>query len=109
MTYLQVSFDYDVDPDRFAAENGPEVARKVAEVPGLVWKLWLHDAEARHCVGLYRFTDRPSAQAYVDGPIAGFRTVPGYSNVTPRFFDAIEENSEITGAGALLRGMAATP
>lgn len=100
-TILQVSFRYDVPPERFDAENGPDVARRVAEVPGLLWKLWLHDPDARECVGVYRFEDRAAADAYVAGPIAHFRTVPGYTGITPRVFDVIEENSAITRAPGL--------
>lgn len=100
MVILQISFRYDMPDEQFAAENGPEVAGIVAEVPGLQWKLWLHSPERRECVGVYSFADRASADAYVDGPmIAGFRSAPGYSDITPKLYEVIEENSAITRAG----------
>ena len=102
MIVLQITFRYDMDEDRFHRENGPEMASVVADVPGLRWKLWLHDPGARACVGVYHFADRDSAQAYLDGPlISGFRQAPGYRDITPHTYEVLEENSRVTRAPGL--------
>ena len=102
MIVLQISFRYDMDAERFAQENGPEIAAVVADVDGLRWKLWLHDPDARECVGVYHFADRGAAQAYLDGPLmTGFRQAPGYHDITPRIYEVLEENSRITRAPGL--------
>lgn len=106
--FLEVHFDYALEPEEFDAQNGPDVAAMVAEVPGLEWKLWLHDAASKNCVGVYRFVDTEHAQRYVDGNIAMFREAPGYSNIEPRLYDVIAENTRITRGGALLADVSAT-
>lgn len=100
--FLEVCFDYSLRPAEFDEQNGPAVASMVAEVPGLEWKLWLHDEPNRHCVGVYRFVDAEHAQRYVGGNIAMFRQAPGYSNIEPRLYEVIAENTRITRGGPLL-------
>ena len=78
------------------------MAAVVADVPGLRWKYWLHDRQARECVGVYHFADRDAVQAYLDGPlITGLRQAPGYHDITPRMYEVLEENSRVTRAPGL--------
>jgi len=101
-TILQVSFRYELAPDRFAEENGPEVAARVAQLPGLLWKLWLHDADRRECVGVYRWVTRELAEQYANGPIvAHLRAAEGYTDVRTQLFEVLEEQSRITSAPGL--------
>ena len=46
-----------------------DVARAIADVPGLIWKVWLIDEAAAEFGGVYLFGSRAAAQAYVDGPV----------------------------------------
>ena len=49
--------------------GGDDLARAVAAIPGLIWKVWLIDEAASELGGVYLFASRAQAQAYVDGPI----------------------------------------
>jgi hypothetical protein len=46
----------------------------IAQVPGVVAKLFLADTESSRCAGIYTFTDRESAEAYLD--MSSARTGP---------------------------------
>ena len=46
-----------------------DVARAIAHVPGLLWKVWLVDEPAAEFGGVYLFGSRAQAQAYVGGPV----------------------------------------
>ena len=102
MSMLTVSFRYSVSQEQFGAENGPEVAHRIASTPGLAWKLWLHDPDAQECVGVYRFEDEASAAAYAEGAaVAHLRSAPGYHDVAVRRWSVLEEQSAITRAPGL--------
>lgn len=47
------------------AEAMDELARSIAEEPGLVWKIWTENEVAGEAGGIYLFRDRPSAEAYL--------------------------------------------
>jgi hypothetical protein len=99
---VTVSFRYDLEPERFDAENGPEIAQRVAGFPGLLWKIWLHSSEGRRCQGVYRFADEASARAYADGPVVShLREAEGYRDVDAQVWGVLEENSRITRAPGL--------
>lgn len=42
-----------------------ELATSIAEERGLLWKIWTENREAGEAGGIYLFTDRPSAEAYL--------------------------------------------
>ncbi len=43
-----------------------ELAESIAKEPGLLWKIWTENPETQEAGGIYLFTDRASAQAYLD-------------------------------------------
>ena len=71
-------------------------AHKIANFPGLIWKLWIAQPEANVLGGTYLFADRASAQAYLDSPIPDdIRHCPKF---TTQIFEIEEEFSAICHA-----------
>lgn len=72
-----VEFDFP-----FPGPFGPELeaavkdlAASIREEPGLLWKIWLEDADRKLAGGVYLFSDRATANAYIakhTARLAGF-------------------------------------
>lgn len=62
---LQVDFPY-AGPwgDEMVAAM-EELARSIAEEPGLIWKIWTENQHTNEAGGIYLFADQPSAAAYL--------------------------------------------
>ena len=43
------------------------LAESIAQEPGLIWKIWTENAATHEAGGIYLFTDRASAEAYLLG------------------------------------------
>lgn len=67
---VSIDFAFDVAQEAFAAEMQGS-APFLAEMPGLIWKVWGQDAEAGRATGAYLFASHAAAEAYVN------RIVPG--------------------------------
>lgn len=89
------------------ADGGSEMARKaawerahrIAEWPGLIWKIWIAEPSQALYGGIYVFEDEASAIAYSHGPIVeSIRAIPGVSDFNVQLF---EVNGELT---AVTRG-----
>lgn len=66
MAYLlQVDFPFSGPwgQDMTAAMTG--LAQSIAEEPGLVWKIWTENPAEGRAGGVYLFSDRASAEAYL--------------------------------------------
>jgi hypothetical protein len=74
-------------------------ARPFLDVAGLQWKIWLDGTDERRAGGIYLFTDREAAEAYVNGPIvARMKANPDVQELDIRMFDVRQRMSEITRA-----------
>jgi hypothetical protein len=72
-------------------------APAIAAVEGLLWKIFLLDAERQSAGGHYLFQSRAAAEAYVAGPIiAQLRQHPGIRNLTVRQYDIQEAPTKVT-------------
>lgn len=58
----------------------------IAEVPGVLGKLFLADPDSSRCAGIYTFTDREAAEAYVRSDLfhRAITTNPAIANVRTR-------------------------
>lgn len=67
-TIVQINFTYGMADAEYAtlAQHG---ATAIAGVPGLIWKVFLCNAEQKTAGGIYLFADQAAATAYVNGPI----------------------------------------
>lgn len=97
MQMLTVQFRYDVSEEQFARDNNADAARMISEIPGLLWKYWLHSAERKECIGVYHFKDRASAEAYMNSPIIK-EFLPGYTIDAVKLYELMVENSAICRA-----------
>lgn len=66
MSYLlQVDFPYAGPWGQAMTEAMEDLARSIAEEPGLLWKIWTENEAAGEAGGIYLFKDIPSAEAYL--------------------------------------------
>jgi heme-degrading monooxygenase HmoA len=74
------------------------VAPAFAEMPGLVSKHWLADAETNTYGGAYVWRDREAMEAYLESEVfAGMAANPHLENVTARDFGVLEGPTRVTG------------
>jgi len=74
-----------------------EGAQCIADVKGLIWKVWLMNEAEKSAGGIYLFRDDASVQAYLEGSIvAGFMKHPALSNIETKVFDILPEHTKIT-------------
>jgi putative monooxygenase ydhR len=95
---LQVNMNFSIpSADLETAWLG--VAQPVADVPGLIWKVWLMSEERKEAGGIYLFESADAARAYVGGPIvASLKASPAVSNISAKMFDVLPDHSGITRA-----------
>ena len=95
----QVNFKLRTSSDAQAQKAALERAHAIAEVFGLIWKVWIFDRDRNEAGGIYLFQDEQSAQAYLAGEIfTGLKNMPGVEDMEVKLFDVNETNSAITRA-----------
>ena len=67
-TVLHIRVKLRVPPDVVLAQSC-EAAEKIAQLEGLIWKIWVVEREQREMGGVYLFASREKAVAYLDHPI----------------------------------------
>src|SRR5947207_15958347 len=93
---VQIQFDLRCSPDEYRAQ-AEHVAGAIAGAPGLLWKLWIIDEQRQRAGGVYLFSDRPAATAYLEGPIiARLRANPALAGVDVHLFDVLVGPSGVT-------------
>lgn len=93
-TLLYVDFPY-AGPwgaDMSAAMR--ELAESIALEPGLIWKIWTENQAERKAGGVYLFTDRANALAYLDMHTRRLNSF-GIDGVDGRLFDVNQPLSDI--------------
>jgi hypothetical protein len=74
-----------------------EVAQPIANVKGLLWKVWLMNESEKSAGGIYLFEDDASTNAYLNGEIvAGIMKHPALSDIEAKVFDILPEHTKIT-------------
>ncbi|MHA1947776.1 MAG: YdhR family protein [Candidatus Hodarchaeales archaeon] len=95
---LQINMNYGIDAE-VLAKAFMELAQPIADVEGLKWKVWIHNAEEKSCGGIYLFKDEASVKGYLDGEIvAGIAANPALSNISLKVFDVLPDHSKVTRA-----------
>lgn len=110
MTQTLFTVDYDLTiPGAAFVDRAPEAAARIADAPGLVWKIWSLDRETGQGASTYLFRDRHSAEAFSEGPmIAALRDGPA-RNVRLRLAPVEQALSLQTNAEAALAARAPEP
>lgn len=78
------------------AEEYSDLARRIADVPGLVCKVWTENREAGEAGGIYLFEDEASLDSYAEGKIERLKS-SGIKGIRARKFDVNEPLTRITG------------
>ena len=96
MPILQINFTLNVSP----AEYGKiceSVAQAIADMPGLVWKVWLLNEQDGEAGGIYLFEDEQSLGAYLSSPIIGqIKSLPQLREIRVKCFETIPEVTAVT-------------
>lgn len=97
-TLVSIDFAYDMPHEAFAAAMEGS-APVVAEMPGLVWKVWSDDPEAGLATGTYLFAGPEAARFYVEHVFpAGPPSKEGVSDVEVRIMEVMDGPSRVTRA-----------
>ena len=80
--------------DEMAAELS-ELAHRIADVPGLICKVWTENREAGEAGGIYLFEDEASLDAYL-GPKVARMEASGIRGIRAKKFNVNEELTRIT-------------
>ena len=91
---LQINYKYNrTRPEQEKAAL--QAAQPVANVKGVIWKVWILNEAEKTAGGIYLFEDEASAEAYLKGPIVA--TVKrNNSDFEAKIFDIVPEPTKIT-------------
>jgi hypothetical protein len=69
-----------------------EAVPAIAAIPGVAGKLFLADADSSRCAGIYTFSDRDAAEAYLRSDLfqGAIATNPAIANVRTRSSELLE-------------------
>ena len=67
-TVLHLRFKLRVPPPALLAQSR-EAASIIASVEGLIWKLWIFKEKESEMGGIYLFSNREAAEAYLNHPV----------------------------------------
>ena len=96
MPILQVNFKLNVSSAEYR-KMCESVAQAVADVPGLVWKIWLLNEQEGEAGGIYVFQDEQSLAAYVSGPIiAQIKSLPQLREISAKRFETMPTVTAVT-------------
>ena len=96
--YIQVvNFNLEgVSHDEYC-QGCDSVAQHFAEVPGLVSKVWLADAESNTYGGVYIWESKDAYEGYLKSDLfAGVGANPALANIVSKDFDVIEGPTRVT-------------
>ncbi|HEY8561510.1 MAG TPA: YdhR family protein [Pyrinomonadaceae bacterium] len=95
---LQINYRLNAAVADFLREAEP-VARMLAGVAGLRWKIWLKNETEAEGGGVYLFEDAAALKKFIDGPfIEKLRAHPSVAELTVKQFDVPAELSSVTRA-----------
>ncbi len=74
-----------------------QLAQPIADMPGLISKTWLANADTNTYGGVYFWQDQSSMDSYMRSEIVrGIQAHPGLVRITSQDFEAVEELSRVT-------------
>ena len=96
MPILQINFKLNVSPVEYR-KICESVVQTIADVPGLVWKLWLLNEQEGEAGGIYLFQDEQSLTAYLSSPvIAQIKSLPQLCEISAKIFETIPDITAVT-------------
>ena len=95
---LQINLKYNVTATEIA-EAFMNLAQPIANVKGLLWKIFIHNEDEKSAGGIYLFESEASVKEFLAGEIvAGIMKHPALSDIDAKVFDVLPEHSKITRA-----------
>jgi hypothetical protein len=96
---LQINMNYDIPFKHLSdASLAREAAQQIANVKGLKWKVWIHNAEEKSLGGIYLFEDEASVKAFLDSEGEKMASSSALSNFSAKVFDVLPDHSKVTRA-----------
>jgi hypothetical protein len=92
---LQMDYPFSGPWGSEMAEEYSDLARRIADVPGLVCKVWTENPGTGEAGGIYLFEDEASLDSYLAGKIERMKA-SGVEGVRVRKFDVNEQLTQIT-------------
>ncbi len=83
---LQINFPYTGPWAGDMAAAYGDLARNIAQAPGLLWKVWIENADTGESGGIYLFVDEASLDAYLTEHTARLRSF-GIRHIVAKRFD----------------------
>jgi quinol monooxygenase YgiN len=99
MVVLVVQFQLaGISPTEYEA-HAEQIAPAVAGMPGLIAKAWLADPAENAYGGVYLWTDRAAAEAYVDGELfQAARESPAFAGFRSSIFETLAGPTAVTAS-----------
>jgi hypothetical protein len=96
MPILQINFKLNVSAAEYH-EICQSVAQPVADVPGLLWKVWLLNEQEKEAGGIYLFSSQEALHNYLSGPIvAQIKAHPALRDISAKQFDVMDDVTAVT-------------
>ncbi len=94
---LQINFKFKVPRSDYEKATFDQFAKPIANVKGLLWKVWIMNENKKEAGGIYLFNDESSVKAYLEGNIvAELKKHPALSDIEAKVFDVMDKHSKIT-------------
>ena len=96
---LQINFHYNAPTEKVVG-NSPRLVDEVLQAKGLIWKIWIYNAEQQITGGIYLFESEQAAQDYLDtSPVMHeVRNNPRFTDFRATIFEVMPEPSRATRA-----------
>lgn len=97
MKLLQVNYHRELGQDNHdQMEYLIAAAERISHAPGVQWKIWAYDEDAKTAASVYLFDSDKQARAFGAAIPDSLGKLPGVSDIECRYFDVDERLSAIT-------------
>ncbi len=94
---LQINFKIKVPRIDYEKATFDQFAKPIANVKGLLWKVWIINEAKKEAGGIYLFNDESSLKAFLEGNIvAEVMKHPALSDIEAKVFDVMDKHSKVT-------------
>ena len=93
---LQINYKFKVPRSDFEKATFDR-AKPLANVKGLLWKIWIVNENTKEAGGIYLFDDESSVKAFLEGNfVAELKKNPIISDIEAKIFDVIARHTKVT-------------
>jgi len=97
MTLLQIDFPSHGPWGEDLTKVASNLAHRLNETPGMIWKIWIENSRTGNCGGVYLFTDERSANDFLKEHLPRLDSM-GIKDVEAKVLDVNESLSHVTRA-----------